>query len=290
MHFVTAKGLLSAQNGMNLYRGCTHGCIYCDSRSRCYQMTHEFEDVEVKKNAPELLRLALSRKRKRCMISTGAMSDPYLPLEKTLGLTKSCLEIIAEYEFGLAIQTKSADILRDLELLKTINRKAKCVVEMTLTTYDETLCRIVEPYVSTTQERLEALRIFHENGIPTVIWLTPILPFLNDTEENLRGLLDGYIKSGVYGILCPGFGVTLREGNREYFYEKLSEHFPGLQERYQHQFGFSYECRSPRNGRLSEILRENCQKKGILLEWESVFSYLREFPHETDGQISFFSG
>ena len=147
MHYVKAKGILSAQNGMNLYRGCTHGCIYCDSRSKCYQFTHDFEDIEVKQNALELLEKALRSKRKKCMIGTGAMCDPYMHCEEQLQLTRKCLEIIEHYEFGLAIQTKSDRILRDLDLLKSINTKAKCVVQMTLTTYDEKLCKILEPNI-----------------------------------------------------------------------------------------------------------------------------------------------
>ena len=231
MHFVEAKGILSAQNGMNIYRGCTHGCIYCDSRSKCYGFTHEFEDIEVKQNAPELLERALRAKRRRCMIGTGAMCDPYMHCEEELGLTRKCLEMIERYGFGVTIQTKSDRILRDLDLLKRIHQKAKCVVQMTLTTYDEALCRIVEPNVCTTKKRVEALKIFRQNGIPTVVWLCPILPFINDTRENLEGLLDYCIEAKVYGIINFGMGVTLREGDREYFYRALDRHFPGMKGR-----------------------------------------------------------
>lgn len=159
MHEIVAKSILSPQNGMNLYRGCLHGCIYCDARSTCYQMEHSFEDIAVKVNAPKLLEETLRRKRKRCMIGTGAMSDPYLPIEKELKLTRKCLELINEYEFGLAIQTKSDLILRDLDLLKSINRKTKCVVQITMTTYEEELCKILEPGVCTTKRRFESLKI-----------------------------------------------------------------------------------------------------------------------------------
>ena len=231
MHFVEAKGILSAQNGMNIYRGCTHGCIYCDSRSKCYGFTHEFEDIEVKQNAPELLERALRAKRRRCMIGTGAMCDPYMHCEEELGLTRKCLEMIERYGFGVTIQTKSDRILRDLDLLKRIHQKAKCVVQMTLTTYDEALCRIVEPNVCTTKKRVEALKIFRQNGIPTMVWLCPILPFINDTRENLEGLLDYCIEAKVYGIINFGMGVTLREGDREYFYRALDRYFPGMKGR-----------------------------------------------------------
>ncbi|MBO5461067.1 MAG: radical SAM protein [Ruminococcus sp.] len=224
MHFVNAKGILSANNGMNIYRGCTHGCIYCDGRSKCYGFTHDFEDIEVKQNAPELLERALRSKRKKCMIGTGAMCDPYMHCEENLNLTRRCLEIIDRYEYGLAIQTKSDRILRDLDLLKSINEKAKCVVQMTLTTYDERLCQILEPNVCTTKERVKTLKIFHENGIPTMVWLTPILPFINDTKENIEGILDYCIEANVYGIICFDMGVTLREGDREYFYAALDKY------------------------------------------------------------------
>ena len=186
MHFVDAKGLLTGSGGyygMNIYRGCTHGCIYCDSRSKCYQFTHPFEDIEVKRNAPELLEAALKSKRKKCMIGTGSMSDPYMHCEEELGLMRRCLEIISRYGFGAAIQTKSDRILRDIELLREINEKAKCVVQITLTTYDDELCAKLEPNVCNTKRRIEVLERMRGSGIPTVVWLTPILPFINDTEE-----------------------------------------------------------------------------------------------------------
>ncbi|HCA30056.1 MAG TPA: radical SAM protein, partial [Ruminococcaceae bacterium] len=157
MHYADYKTILSPQNGMNIYRGCTHGCIYCDSRSTCYQMKHDFEDIEIKRDAVKILEEQLRRKRKPCMIGTGAMCDPYIHLQEELRITRGCLELIERYGFGLAIQTKSARILRDLDLLKAINAKTKCVVQMTLTTFDEALCRIVEPNVSTTAERFTVL-------------------------------------------------------------------------------------------------------------------------------------
>jgi DNA repair photolyase len=288
MHTVLAKGILSAQNGMNLYRGCTHGCIYCDSRSRCYGMDHDFEDVEVKLNAPKLLEAELQRKRKRCMIGTGAMSDSYIPLEKELGLTRQCLEIIERYGFGLAIQTKSDGILRDLDLLKRIHEKAKCVVQVTLTTYDEALCKVLEPAVASTRRRFEVLKTMRDHGIPTVVWLCPILPWINDTEENLRGLLGYCIEAGVRGILCFGMGMTLREGDREYFYSKLDQHFPGLKQKYHERYGFKYELTSDNSGRLMDTLTDECQKHGILVGTDEVFRYLHTMGTEdTAEQLSF---
>lgn len=277
MHEVEVKTILSANNGMNIYRGCSHGCIYCDSRSKCYQMKHDFEDIEVKSNAGLLLENALRRKRKKCMIGTGSMSDPYIHLEEKLGNTRKCLELIYSYGFGLAVQTKSARILRDLDLLKKINDKNKCVVQMTLTTYDESLCKIIEPNVSTTKERFEVLQIMRDNGIPTIVWLSPILPFINDTEENIRGLLDYCIKAKVYGIICFGIGMTLREGNREYFYKKLDEHFPGMKARYIRSYGNSYEITSPNHNKLMAIIRDTCKAHGIVCDVSQCFNYLHEF-------------
>ena len=278
MHYKQAKGILSALNGMNIFRGCTHGCIYCDSRSKCYQINHAFEDIEVKSNAPQLLEEALLKKRHKCMIGTGSMTDPYLPLEKELKMTRKCLEIIERHGFGVAIITKSDSVLRDLDLLKKINNKAKAVVQMTLTTFDETLCKKLEPYVSTTKERFEALKVLEANGIPTVVWLDPILPFINDTEENLRGILSYCVQAHVKGIICFGMGLTLREGNREYFYEQLDKLFPGLKEKYQKTYGERYSCLSPNNAKLMKIFLEVCKSNGIASDPDKVFAYLREFP------------
>ena len=277
MHQVIAKGILSSKNGMNIYRGCSHGCIYCDSRSNCYQMNHEFEDIEVKVNAPELLAAALRKKRKKCMIGTGSMSDPYLPLEKQLKYTRKCLEIIDHYGFGLSILTKSNLILRDLDLLISINQKSKCVAAMTLTTYDEALCRKIEPNVATTRERFEVLQIMRDHEIPTVVWLSPILPFINDTEENILGVLGYCMEAQVKAILCFGMGVTLREGNREYFYAQLERLFPGIKEKYIRHFGNAYEIISPRNKELMEVARDLCKKNDILLGTDEVFQYLWNF-------------
>ena len=287
MHYADYKTILSPQNGMNLYRGCTHGCIYCDSRSECYQMDHAFEDIEVKRNAVQILEQQLRRKRQPCMIGTGAMTDPYLHLEKELQLTRKCIELIDRYGFGLAIQTKSARILRDLDLLKSINSKTKCVVQMTLTTADDTLCRIIEPNVSTTSERIEVLNIMRDHGIPTVVWLSPILPFINDTEENLLKILDACIHANVKGIICFGFGVTLRDRNRDYFYQKLDQHFPGMKARYISTFGNAYLCNSPNHDHLMSIFHRVCSKHGIIHTPDEVFTYLRTFESKSE-QLSLF--
>ena len=289
MHEKIAKSILSARNGMNIYRGCTHGCIYCDARSNCYQMDHEFEDIEVKINAPELLEKALKSKRKKCMIGTGAMSDPYLHIEEQLGLTRRCLELIEYYGYGLAIQTKSDRILRDLDLLKSIHRKSKCVVQITMTTYDDELCKVIEPHVCTTKRRAEVLNIMKEEGIPTICWMTPILPYINDTEENIRGILDYCIEAKVYGILFFDIGVTLRDGDRQYFYRKLDEHFPGLKETYIRKFGSAYEVPSPNRNYLKELVRQECKKQGIVCDANQLFEYMHLYEDKQAGeQLSLF--
>lgn len=280
MHKVQAKGILSAGNGMNVYRGCTHGCIYCDSRSACYQMKHEFEDIEVKENAPKLLEVALKSRRSRCMIGTGAMCDPYLHAEKELQITRRCLELISRYEFGATVQTKSDLIMRDIDLLAEINRKTKAVVQMTLTTADEELCRIVEPNVCTTRRRFEVLCEMRERGIPTVMWFSPLLPFLNDTEENVRSIVDYARRAGCYGIISFGMGLTLREGDREYYYAALDRHFPGLKQRYIERYGDRYELPSPNNGRLMKLFRQECSRSGIEYDTNKIFAYLHEFPQD----------
>ena len=284
MHKVNVKGILSAKNGMNIYRGCLHGCIYCDSRSLCYQMNHKFEDIEVKANAVGLLENTLRRKRNKCMIGTGAMSDPYMPIEEKLGNMRKCLEVTERYGFGVTMITKSTKVLRDLDLLKKINEKSKCVVQMTLTTYDEDLCRIVEPNVETTYERFRALEILHDNGIPTVVWLCPILPFINDTEENIRGILDYCVRAKVKGIINFDMGVTLRDGNREYFYKKLDEHFPGLKEKYIRMYGNSYQLSSPNSRQLNMIYKSECIKNGIMCDVNECFEYLNKYEDKYGGE------
>lgn len=280
---------MSPDNGMNLYRGCTHGCIYCDSRSTCYQMNHAFEDIEVKENALALLEKALLTKRNPCMIGTGAMTDPYIPLEDNLQMTRGALEMIDKHGFGVAIQTKSARILRDLDVLKRINEKTKAVVQMTLTTQNDDLCRILEPNVSVTSERVAALKQFREAGIPTVVWLCPILPYINDTRENIEGILESCIDAGVKGILCFNMGLTLREGNREYFYARLDRHFPGLKEQYIREFGSRYECNSPRNMELMRLYHKTCEKAGLMHDIPGIFTYLHTFEaKEIHSQMSFF--
>ncbi len=290
MHYVNARGILTAnggRHGMNIYRGCSHGCIYCDSRSRCYQFTHPFEDIEVKQNAAELLENTLKSKRKKCMIGTGAMSDPYMHIEKDLCLTRKCLEIIRQYEFGVAIQTKSDLILRDIDLLDEINRSAKSVVQVTLTTYDDDLCGILEPNVCNTKRRIEVLEEMQKRNIPTIVWITPILPFINDTEENITSILNECVRVGVKGIIDFGMGLTLREGDREYYYAALDKHFPGMKARYIKSYGNAYELPSPNARALTAIFQKICNENGIMSTPEECFRFMNELPDKYE-QMSIF--
>ena len=258
MHYVKVKSILSAKNGMNLYRGCLHGCIYCDSRSTCYNMQHKFEDIEIKLNAIDLLEKALKNKRKKCMIGMGSMTDPYIPLENEIQNTRKALELIYKYGFGATLITKSSLVLKDLDILKEINKKTKCVIQMTLTTFNEKLCKIIEPNVSTTKERFEVLKILNQNNIPTVVWLTPILPFINDTKENLIGILNYCAQAKVYGIICFGIGLTLRDGNREYFYKNLDKYFPNLM----------------------NMFYKTCKQHNIICDNNEIFKYLNTFENK----------
>ena len=277
MKLIQAKGILSAKNGMNVYRGCTHGCIYCDARSLCYHTPIPFEDIEAKINAPELLEKALISKRKKCMIGTGSMCDPYMPVEKDLQLTRKTLELIEKHNFGVAIQTKSDLILRDIDLIEKINNKTKAVVQITLTTYDENLCKILEPNVCTTKRRVQVLQECQKRGIPTIVWLCPILPYINDTIENLRGLLNYCKETNVKGIINFGIGLTLREGNREYYYSQLDKNFPGLKETYIKTYGTAYEIPSKNSPHLFNLFYDFCHQNKIMCNPDANFEYMNTF-------------
>ena len=287
MFFRKYKSILSPQNGINIYRGCTHGCIYCDSRSKCYQINHDFADIEVKEDAPKQLDMELSMKRKPCMIGTGSMTDPYNHVEKEIEYTRKCLEVILKHHCGVAIQTKSDLILRDIDLINEINKDSKAVVEITLTTADDELCKRIEPNVCVTSKRVEILKKCKELGIPTVVWLCPFLPFINDNEENINKLMDICIENSVKGVLFFGVGLTLREGNREYFYECLDKEFPGLKEKYIKKYGNKYEVSSDKNAILSKIIIDTCKQHNIMCDINEVFKYLREYPDKFEQTFLF---
>ncbi len=288
MYFVKAKSILSSQNRINIYRGCTHGCIYCDSRSNCYHTPIPFENIEVKENCVELLESSLKSKRKKCMIGTGSMCDPYMHCEKTLELSKKCLEVIEKHGFGVTILTKSDLILRDIDLIEKINKKTKAVVQMTLTTFDDELCKIIEQNVCVTSKRVEVLKECNRRKIPTVVWLSPFLPYINDSFENLSGLLGYCIEAKVKGIINFGIGLTLREGNREYFYFTLDKYFPNLKNRYINEYANSYEITSSKNDELMSYFYSVCKQHKIICNINDVFSYLHDFPEREDLQGSLF--
>ena len=289
MHYIQARGILNARNGMNYYRGCQHGCIYCDARSKCYRMEHIFEDIAVKENTLELLEAALKTKRKPCMIGTGSMSDPYMPLEKELELTRKVLLLLERYGFGATLLTKSDLVLRDLDVLQAINRRTKAVVQMSLTCFDEELSRFLEPNVVPTSRRVQVLEKFRDAGVPGVVWMCPILPFLTDTEENIRSIVEACAQTGVKGIIQFGAGLTLREGNREYFYARLDSRFPGLKERYIRTYGNAYELPSPREPELMTMFHDLCERYGIWHDNDRIFHYLSTLEEpDSMGQLSLF--
>ena len=287
MHFVDAKTLLTTKyNGMNIYRGCSHGCVYCDSRSTCYQFTHPFEDIEVKQNAPDLLEQILRSKRKKAVIGTGSMCDPYQHCEKELLLMRRCLEIIERYGFGASVITKSDLVLRDMDLFRSINEKAKAVIQMTLTVADEELSSVLEPNVCSTRRRYEVLKEFQKSGIPTIVWLSPIQPYITDNMENIITLLDYCFDAGVKGIICFGIGMTLRSGNREYYYNALDRHFPGLRKKYESRYKDAYEVASDNSKDLMRLFHSKCEKRSILHNPEECFRYIAEW-RERYQQMSF---
>lgn len=244
-------------------------------------MKHDFEDIEVKENGVELIKKALKSKKKKAMIGSGSMSDPYMPLEYNLQYMRKILELIYRYGFGFTCITKSNLILRDLDLLKKINEKTKVVVQVTLTTFDEESCKKIEPNVCTTKERFELLKILNKEGIETVVWLCPILPFINDNYDNIDKLLDLCIEANVKGIICFGMGLTLRDGDRQYFYKKLDELFPGLKEKYIKEFKNSYNVTSPNNMELMDLFYKKTSKNDILNNPDEIFTYIREFPEDS---------
>ena len=209
--------------------------------------------------------------------------------EEQLGLTRKCLEIICRYGFGAAVQTKSDRILRDIDLLEEINRRARCVVQITLTTWNEKLCGILEPNVCNTQRRVEVLEEMRKRGIPTIVWLTPILPFINDTAENVKAILEACAQTQVKGIICFDMGLTLREGDREYYYAALDKHFPGLKERYIRTYGNAYEVPSPNSRQLMDLFRNFCREHGMMYRPEECFDYMSRLPDRFE-QMSFLEG
>lgn len=288
MHYKSYKRIVQNKGRTNFTRGCIHGCIYCDSRSVCYQMDHDFTDIELKENACQMLDDELSRKRKKIMISTGAMSDPYMNIPQSLELTRCCFEVIYKRGFGLSFITKSTLFLNDLDLLIKIHQRSRLVVQMTLTTYDDDLCQILEPNVDKTSKRAEALKILKAHGIPSIVWISPILPMINDTLDNIKGILDLCLEAGVKGIVWFGAGLTLREGDRAYYYKNLDQYFPGLKEKYIHNYGNRYVLISKNHKEIDDYVINFCKAHDLMYRPEQVFEYIELFDQNKYKQLQLF--
>jgi len=258
---------------MNIYRGCSHGCIYCDSRSDCYRIT-DFDTVKVKENALQTIRNDLRRKVKTGVVGTGAMSDPYNPLEQELKLTRHALELINAYHFGAGILTKSALAARDVDVLQDIKTHSPTLVQFTVTTADDALCKQLEPNVSVTSERFESMRKLADAGIFCGVLMLPILPFVNDTEENIINILRMAKEAGAKFVYTY-MGMTLRQGNREYFYDRLDEFLPQVKEKYIKQFGFRYHCSAPHIKKLWGIYEAECARLGLLSEMKAIIHHYK---------------
>lgn len=227
---------------MNIYKGCCHVCIYYDSRSNCYQII-DFDRVRIKENSIEIIKKDLTSKIKKGVVGTGAMSDPYNPFEEKYLLTRQALKLLDEHRFGIAITTKSDLIVRDIDILKRIQKHSPNLVKITITTFDDELCKKIEPNVSTTSDRFKALKKLSDNNIYSGVLLMPILPFINDTEENIRNIIKRAYECGAKFIFSYGIGVTLRSNQREYYFEQLRKIFPNqmLDEKYIKTYGEQYE-------------------------------------------------
>ncbi len=271
-----------AKYGVNIYRGCNFGCIYCDSRSSVYHVDN-FDEVKIKENYLELFENELKSKRLSGIISLGAMSDHYNSFEKELEATRNILKLINKYKFGVNITTKSDLVVRDIDILKEINKHSEVIVSLTITTNDEALRKILEPRSSSTKARFEALRVLGENGIYAGITLMPLIPFLNDNKENVFGLLEKAHKANVKFIF-PAFGVTQREGQMEYMYDSFDKHFPGLKEKFIKEFNYEYSC--GRKHDFYDDFKNRCKKYGIITKMSELI--LEASNYVLEKQVSLF--
>ena len=283
MKTITAKTILSAymQHGwfgvnynINLYRGCSHGCIYCDSRSECYRID-DFETVAIKENALKILDKELCSKRRAGIVLTGSMSDPYNPMEKDQLATRGALKLFDKHGFGVIIITKSDLVVRDLDILQAIGRHSPAVVHFTVTCADDSMCRLIEPHAPSTSQRLEALSLLAENGISCGVLAMPILPFVNDTEDNVRRLALLAKQSGAKYIYAGGsFAVSCRDRQRAYLYQQLDQHFPDVKEKYIRHFSDSYWCAS-QNRALNRVFAKACRENGLPYRMEEIEHYIQ---------------
>lgn len=294
METINAKHLLTPVRGsmedffyadwnMNLYRGCSHGCIYCDSRSACYQIDR-FDTVRIKAGALEILENELRSKRAAGVITMGSMSDPYNPYEQQLCHTRQALELIRKYRFGAAFTTKSALCQRDADLLAEISRNAPVCARLTVTCADDSLCRRIEPHVSASSERFQAISTLADSGVFCGVWLNPVLPYLTDSEVNIRQIVRMTADHGGRFVVCF-FGMTLRTGNREYYFNALEKDFPGVRSKYLQQYGNTYELAAPDSQRLYDAFRDECTKHGIHWQFSDIN---REMFARMPEQISLF--
>lgn len=278
MDFIDSKTIVSGYSessswfgdnyNMNIYKGCCHGCIYCDSRSECYRIEN-FDIVRAKKDALALINKELRSKKRSGVIGTGAMSDPYNPFEREYKLTRGALELINTHGFGVSIITKSNLIVRDIDILKKIKEHSPVLAKITITTYDDTLCKRIEPSVAVSSERFSAIKELSSNGIFAGVLLMPVLPFLEDNEENIGSIVRMAYENGAK-FIYPAFGVTLRQNQRDWFFKKLDENFPGVKQKYINQFGNSYECHSPKVKELWHLFKRECERYGILYKMQDI--------------------
>lgn len=293
MEYIPAKHILirnkstewfGTDHTVNLYRGCTHGCIYCDSRSECYR-NDDFDRVKAKENALEILRNELRRKVRPAFVGMGSMSDPYNLFEKELELTRKALMLIHAYECGVAVCTKSDLILRDVDIYSDIQAQAPVICKLTVTTMNEALARKLEPGAATPGERMAAVEGLSREGIFTGVLLMPVLPFLEDSLENVLSVVDAAADAGAK-FAYPFFGVTCRDRQRSYFYQELDRMFPGVRKRYEARFGDRYQCISPEAKRLWTAFSERCREKGLLYEMKHIISAAK-LPY-LNTQLTFF--
>ncbi|QWT54086.1 SPL family radical SAM protein [Eubacterium sp. MSJ-33] len=289
MHYKEVKAILSPQNGLNVYRGCSYSCVFCDARSTCHRMDHEFDDIEVKAHAVDMLEYALKKKRTKSMIQIGASSEPYIPLEEELQLVRRCLNQIERFDFGLVLYTHSTLALRDIDILDKINRKTKCIVIVRLSTSDDALAKQMEADTSLPSERLMLMKKLTARGITVIVRLAPILPFINDSLENIQELLSYCEQANVYGILTDKMCPVLREGNRERFYQQLYKKFPDIYDRYEEVYGDEKTLKTENYDAIMTYIRETCEAHGIQYDKEELLRFTREYKNKTIGtQLSLF--
>ena len=296
MEFIKTKTILSkvkygsdwygCDYNMNLYRGCSFGCIYCDSRSNCYHINN-FDVPKGKENALAILEKELSKKRNKGVIGIGSMSDTYNPLEKKYEQTRGALKLILKYNFGVSIDTKSDLILRDIDLLKEINKNNNVIIKFTITTPNDYLSKIIEPNACVSSKRFKAIKELSDNGIFTGIMMNPVLPFITDNEDDIKVLVKMAYESGAK-FIHTYMGMTLRENQRDYYLEKIDKYFVGLKEKYIKHYGERYNCVVPNYKRLYKVFVSECERYGILYDMKDIIkAYKKEI--KDNEQISLFN-